>query len=108
MTVLIPVIMIYQILAILKEDNVPDVCTGFESSSSSLSGDLCAGTEITSWVDAEIEEPIKYQGKRRYINSSVFKDLQAISVKHTIICDDTIIYEVPQNNICGLDNCIGA
>ena len=67
---------------------------------SSLSGDSRAGTEITSWIDVETEEPIKYQGKRRYINSS---DVP-------LGIDDTIIYEVPfkfGNNILNLDNCKG-
>ena len=93
---------------ILKKGNVPDVCTEFESSSS-LSVDSREGTEIASWMDAETEEPIKYQRKRRYINYSVFKDLQAISVKEVPLgMDGTIIYEVPQNNILNLDNCKGA
>ena len=65
----------------MKKDNVPDVCTEFDSSSSSFSGGSRARTEINSWIDAETEESIKYQGKGRYINCSVFKDLQAISVK---------------------------
>ena len=78
---------------------------------SSLSGDSRAGTEITSWIDVETEEPIKYQRKHRYINSSVFIYLQPISVKELPLgIDDTIIYEVPfkfENSILNLDNCKG-
>lgn len=93
---------------ILKTDNVPDVCTQFESSSSSLWGNSHTGTEITSWMDAETEEPVKYQGKRRSINFSVFKDLQWISVKQVPLgIDGTIIYEVPQNKILNQNNCKG-
>ena len=90
---------------ILETDNIPDVCTQFESSSSSLSDNSHTGTEITSWMDAKIEEPVKYQG---YINSSVFKDLQSISVKEVPLgIDGTIIYEVPQNKILNQNNCKG-
>ena len=78
---------------------------------SSLSCDSSAGTEITSWIDIETEEPIKYQGKCRYINSSIFEYSQTILVKEVPLgIDGTVICEVPLklgNNILNLDNCKG-
>ena len=60
-------------------------------------------------MDADTEEPIKYQGKHRYINSSVFKDLPTILVKEVPFgTDGTTIYEVPQKNISNLGNCKGS
>ena len=89
-----------------KKDDEADLCTELESPSSSWSWSWSAETEVNSCIDTETEKPIKYQGKRKYINSSIFKDCQTISLKELPRdIDSTVIYEVPQNKISSLYNC---